>query len=207
MDAEGFVGIRSLADGSEQPVGLAREGSVLVTPVANDYVELVRRGRVYVACTGAAGVAPGTALSTTPPFQLWNPPGSNKVLVPIRVRVGYVSGTLGAGTIVLAGAAQAGTPSGGTELNPVRADFVASHGVGRAFQGSTLSTTPTLIQPVAIVGAALATSVFFPQICTDDLDGALCVPPGNVLCLQEIGAAGTSPLVLLSLGWAELDYP
>ena len=39
----------------------------------------------------------------------------------------------------------------------------------------------------------------------DALDGMLVVPPGSILSLEGVAAAGTSPLVTLGLTWAEVN--
>lgn len=207
MLAEAYVGLRNLADGVLQGLGINREGALLTSALSPDYAELARRGLVFAAVTGAAGVAPGTALSTTPPFTLYNPQNSGKILVPTSVRVGYLSGTLGAGTIFYCGTQQTATPSGGTALTAVRTDFSAASGAGKAFQGSTLQNTPVAIAPGAYMGPALATTVQFPALTKDYLDGAIVVPPGNVFTIQMIGGAGTAPLVFFGVKWAELVYP
>src|ERR1700675_1858043 len=60
------------------------------------YQEMAIRG-LYHVVTPVAGVAPGTALSTTPPHILWNPPNSGVVGVLIRSQMSWISGTLGLG--------------------------------------------------------------------------------------------------------------
>lgn len=161
----------------------------------------------YAASTAVAGVAPGTAFSTTPPLALWNPPvaaQSNPVEEIVAVleaaRLAYVSGTLGAGVLCYGIVDQATAPTGGTELT-VR----ATHGSPltakcRAFQGSTLSGTPALLMPAFTV----AGSPSGIGLLEDLLEGAIALAPGKALVLQETGAAGTSPLVQLSFQWLEL---
>jgi hypothetical protein len=161
---------------------------------------------LFAASTAVAGVAPGTALSTTPPLAIWNPPaalaggGTEVVAVIDSARLAYVSGTLGAGVIQYAIVAQATAPTGGTELT-VR----ATHGspltaVCRAFQGSTLAGTPALLFPAFTV----ASSPSGVGLLKDVLDGELALAPGFALVLQEVGTAGTSPLVQLSMQWLEV---
>lgn len=183
----------------------------------NASIEVLRASNrdLFVACTPATGVAPGTALSTTPPLILWNPPdsylqgvGGNQnrecTAVIISSRCVFVSGTLGAGNIVYAVVDQATQPTGGTQLT-VQQLGLGPAGSGlqpicQAFQGSTLLATPTLLMPAYSINAAPLTG----PVMRDYLDGEIVLGPGKALVMQEIGAAGTSPLVQLAFSWLEV---
>ena len=152
-----------------------------------------------------AGVAPGTALSTTPPLAVWNPPNSGFNLVLMKTAVGYVSGTLGAGTIAYAYvASQTTVPTTGTELVPVCTKLGYPRGVGRAFTGSTLASTPAILRPGFSMGAFLATTAIQPFQVQDMVEGCIIIPQGAVFVMQGIAAAGTTPLVILSAEWEEI---
>ena len=142
---------------------------------------------LFHASTAVAGVAPGTALSTTPPMVLWNPPASGKMAAIVRVRIAYLSGALGAGSVVYARADQITVPSGGTELVPISGALQALSGTIRAFQGSTLTNTPTIVAPAFTLTAA-------PSISPgqDEVAGELCILPGQAFAIQAIAAAGTN---------------
>jgi hypothetical protein len=158
---------------------------------------------IFAACTPVAGVAPGTVLSTTPPFTLWNPPNTGRQiqLVPIEALLGFVSGTLGAGSVVYGVVAQPTQPTGGTVLTPQPAVLGnAATPIGQAFQGATLATTPTLIKPAFVLEATPT------KVQKDAIEGALALLPGQALVMQGVAAAGTSPLVLLALEWAETVF-
>jgi hypothetical protein len=162
---------------------------------------------LFAATTPVAGVAPGTALSTAPPFTLWcppqsavAPPESAVIAVLDEARLAFVSGTLGAGVVQWAITAQATAPTGGTALTPQ-----ATHGspltpICKAYQGATLSGVPTALFPAFTV----ASSPSGVGLLKDVLDGALALAPGYALCLQEVGAGGTSPLVQFSMQWLEV---
>lgn len=205
MINEILAGIFTRADGAQ---GVARGTRTGCTAVANGhgaYTEPASRGTIMEACNAVAGVAPGTALSTAPPLALWNPPSSGKNLAVLKSYMGFVSGTLGAGTIVYALVpSQTTVPTGGTELTPQCSLLGAPRGVGRAFTGSTLSATPTILRPAFVLGAFVNTAATAPDPALDLVDGAIVLPPGTVLCMQGVAAAGTSPLVLLSLIYEEL---
>lgn len=213
---EGRVGPAYALDGNENEGRLTRDSAWVVQEMHGRYTESVYRGGananmkggVFSAATGAAGVAPGTALGTAPPLALWNPLNSGVIVSLIDASLGYISGTLGAGTIVLAGgiagqAQQTTTPSGGTALTSANNYLGGAAGAGKAFQGSTIAITPTVLRPVFTLGAYLATTAW-PGIAVEvPLEGKIQIPPGGIVCLQGISAAGSTPLVSLGLTWEE----
>lgn len=202
---QGRVGPVDVGNGVYSAMRMDKQSAQVVTNAHGKYHEAASRGTLFHATIAAAGVAPGTALSTAPAFCLWNPTGSGKLLSIKQVFVGYVSGTLGAGTLVHAqNASQVAAPTGGTELTPVCALLNGTRGTGRAFTGSTVSATTTLIRPSMTMGAALASSVAFPSLVMDEVDGSIVVPAGVAYAYQGIAAAGTSPLVLIGVLWEEL---
>lgn len=202
MLAELEVGVESspMSDGTEQAGRLGRYGQVLVSHYLPSYAELVGRATVFTATTAAAGVAPGTAASTTPPFALHNPANSGKHLIVLRTTCSIISGTLGAGTVYLEYCVQSAAPTGGTALTAVETRIGGGgSSTGKCYQGSTVSATPTLLQPAHQVLAAEATPTHCP------VSGSIIVLPGYALALEETGAAGTAPKVALSITWAEVS--
>jgi hypothetical protein len=170
------------------------------------WTKLVGSGKTFVASTAVAGVAPGTALSTTPPMALYNPTLSTVRLAIQQVSIGYVSGTLGAGTILYAKhGAQAADPTTGAELTPV-CTLVgkADDAVAKAFQGSTISGTPTILRAAFGLGASLASTAVNPWQAKDEVNGEFIILPGYVFVVQGLTAAGSTPLVLISVTWTEL---
>lgn len=201
------VGPNIVADGAGlgQAMRGSREGAGVVATLHGAYTEGARYGMYMCGANAVAGVAPGTALSTTPPLALWNPPSSNRKLSLLKTSMGYVSGTLGAGSVVLAAVlSQTTVPSTGTELVPVCTDLGMPRGVGRLFTGSTWVSTPQILYPIFQFGAALATSVYQISDCIDVVDGSIVLEPGSGIMLQGIAAAGTSPLVIFGMVWEEL---
>ena len=206
MDLEGRVGLVAGSDGSKHPLRIDKTGAVTIVSAHPLYSEPCLRGNMFVAATAVTGVAPGTALSTTPPFCLWNPLNSGTNLILLKTSVGYVSGTLGAGSIVYAYfTPQATVPSTGAELTPVCTKIGFVKGVGRVFQGSTISGTPLILRPAFNLGAFLATTADPPRTCQDLLEGEIIVPPATCFVMQGVTAAGTSPLVILSAVWEETE--
>jgi hypothetical protein len=205
MISEVKVGPQLLADGVQGTMRGERTGGAVFAPLHGAYTEAARYGNMFVAANAVAGVAPGTALSTTPPFALWNPPGSGKILSVLKLMMGYVSGTLGAGSVLLSAVlSQVTVPTTGTELVPVCTSLGMPRGVGRTFTGSTWVSTPQILYPIISMGAFLATTAINPWDAIDVVDGSMIVQPGTGIMLQEIGAAGTSPLVVFGAKWEEL---
>lgn len=204
MIAEIKAGPQFLSDGAPATLRGDKTGAAVFTAAHAQYLEPAYRGTIMEACTAAAGVAPGTALSTTPPIAIWNPPSSGKNIAILKTSMGYVSGTFGAGTMVYAVVpSQTTVPTTGTELVPQSTLIGAPRGVGRVFSGSTLAAVPTILRPAFTFGAILATSVFPPDVILDLVDGAIIVAPGTVFCMQGIATAGTTPLALLAFSYEE----
>lgn len=198
-------GLKTISAGVQTVMRGDSTGAGVFAQAHGEWTDASVNARVMIASTGVAGVAPGTAFSATPPMAIWNPPGSGFYLSILKVALGYVSGTLGSGEVYAAQwPSQTTVPSTGTELTPVCAALGFPRGVGRAFQGSTVAGTVTLIRPVFVLPPMLATSVFQITPCYDELRGEITVPPGAVFALQATAAAGTSPLVTFGVVWEEL---
>jgi len=205
MLAEGRTGAVTAGDGSINGLRLDKTGAITIVSAHPLYSEASLRGNMFIASTAVAGVAPGTALSTTPPMALLNPINSGVDLVILKTAVGYISGTLGAGNIVYAYyTPQATIPAGGAELTPVCTKVGQIKGAGRAFQGSTISGTPLIFRPAYNMGAALATTALGIGTCQDLVEGEIIVPPATAFVIQGVAGAGTTPLVLISICWEEI---
>lgn len=203
--AQGQVGPKFAGEGSLLPLRLSKTGAQVVTNAHGKYHEAAARGKLFIASIAVAGVAPGTALSTTPAFAIWNPVGSG-ILVSIKqIFLGYVSGTLGAGSMVHAmNVSQVTAPTGGTELVAVPALLSGARGAARSFTGSTVSAATTLLRPSMSLGAGLASTAAFPSLVMDEVDGGIVIPQGVVYAYQGVAAAGTSPLVMIGAVYEEI---
>jgi len=206
MLAEGRTGLQSRTDGTVDGLRTDKTGAITIVSAHPLYSEASLRANMFVVSTAVTGIAPGTALSTTPPLTLLNPLNSGVDLVILKTSVGYISGTLGAGTIVYAYfTPQASLPTGGTELTPVCTKIGQIKGSGRAFQGSTISGTPLILRPAYSMGAFLATTADPIRTCQDLVEGEIVVPPATVFVMQAVAAAGTTPLVAMSIVWEEMN--
>lgn len=206
MELTGRVGPQAVGDNSSLPFRLDKTAAMVLGRAHGTYFEQGSRASSFIASSAVAGVAPGTVLSTTPPMIIWNPPGSQKLVGINKLSLSYVSGTLGAGSVLIAQAIQTTAPTGGTELVP--ASTLMGSGLRstiRAFQGSTLAVTPTLVRPSGIIlNAMLASTASQPQSpIEDDLGSEFVLTPGNVFVLQGLAGGGSTPLVVLSVTFEE----
>lgn len=201
----GPASLSGLGDGVPVTARGDKTGAIVNAQVHGAYTESASRSVLHVASNAVAGVAPGTALGTTPPFALWNPPGSGRKISVLKCTMGYVSGTLGAGSIVLAAVlSQVTVPTTGTELVPVCTDLGMPRGVGRIFTGSTWVSTPQILYPIISMGAFLATTAVPLWDTIDVVDGSIIVEPGTGVMMQGVAAAGTSPLVIFGMKYEEI---
>lgn len=175
-----------------------------VYQIRGKYYSAARAGRIFHAATAVTGVAPGTAISTTAGFALHNPFGSGVNLAILKASIGYISGTLGAGTIYhLANENPVTTTPDGTAITPVPALLNGAAPLGKPLTTATI-VEPTLIRPFCSLGASLASTAEAPWRIEEDVDGAIVVPPGCTYALHGICAAGTSPLIGYGVTWEEI---
>lgn len=208
-EGKGYIGDLGSPIGNDTPTGisLGQWAQLLVSPLLAEHAELALRGQTYSAGTAATGVAPGTSIGTTGAFTLANPSGSGKNLIVLRASCGYISGTLGAGTVWFLGnvnpAAAAVT---GTAITVVKTKLSATSAgnSGLAFTTSTLPANPTILRPWFSLTALLASTAVAPYIISEDLKGEFVVAPGCSLTFHATAAAGSTPLVAFGATWAEV---
>lgn len=201
----GRVGKQYVSDGTHAELRMGTQADLIIAAGKGKYAEAAQRGELFVVSTGVAGVAPGTALSTTPPMAIHNPSGSSVLISILRVALGYVSGTLGAGSLVYAEVTDAANPTGGTTLT---ADStLLGNPVGKAYigQGDTVDATPTILRPSGLIlGATLASTAVSYAPLVDDIDGEFLVPEGETFVVEGVAAGGSSPLVMIGVTYQEI---
>jgi hypothetical protein len=208
MLAIGEVGNPVLApsqDGDEEPLTYGRTGAAHVQFGHADFFHATIESRVWSAVTAVAGVAPGTSLSTTAAFWLHNPIGSKVVLSIIRSSCGYLSGTIGAGTVFYTThAGRAVARATGTAIVPRNRLLMGDPACAAIPLTTATVTTQVAIRPAFVLGALAATDVVGITLGVDFPDGDIVVKPGYGVGLHAIAAAGTTPRVLLSMTWEEI---
>jgi len=199
----GRAGFQLLTDGAEGLLRLGKEGQLIVGEGQAKLYEAARRGRLWWVLSGT--VAPGTSVGTTAAFALANPAGSGVDLVIHKIGMGYVSGTLGAGVIMACIGAKSDTAVSGTALTSRAARGGGAGSKGAGFTTATLPASPNIYSAVWNVSAIEGTGTSaLPAEATINVDGAIVIPEGCSLSLQEIGGVGTSPLVRFSACWEEV---
>lgn len=202
-----YVGPRNLTTGqvSEDAHRADHTGALVVSPFGGLYDSSLF-GRIFHGTTAATGVAPGTAIGTTAAFSLYNPAGNDVDLVVLMARLGYVSGTLGAGFVAwVANTNPAAAAVTGTAITAVNAKLGGGLAAkGKPLTTATLPAAPTLTRVAFNLQASLASTAVAPWVAEDNVDGAIVISPGCTISLEATAAAGTSPLVVYSVTWAEV---
>lgn len=196
----------SAADGANMVLARADVLRGQVVNSAGAYAEISRQGRVFSGGTAVTGVAPGTAIGTTAACALYNPQNSGVDLVVLEATLAYLSGTLGIGFIHWIAhdsptqAAITGTACVGVNA---RIDGV-NNGKGSMLTTATVPSAGKVIRPFCNLPPMLATTVLTPWLHKDVVAGSISIAPGCGVSLQGTAAAGTSPLVVFGLLWAEV---
>jgi len=210
MLIEGKPGPSVLQDGALSTVRLGRDGATATQDAHGRYTEATARGVVFwqdsATVTLAAANTSAGALGTIKLINgFWNPQGSGKNCFILSVAVTYTSGTA-TGAIVynylpnvvlsnaVTGTIQSGFLGAGATLSVVKAE------TGVILASNTPLATSVAIQlgVVGLQGAGVAT----PTGIYEEVAGRICVPPGTVFGLAQIGA-GTG-VVQSTMSWEEL---
>lgn len=183
-----------------------KSGELITGHAHGGYYENASRGLTYTTADGT-GTAPGTAIGTTAAFTLYNPANSGKRLAIQKVSLGYISGTLGAGTVFHCAniSTSQAAPSSGTALTMTNCDLGnAATPVGVARVGGTVASGTRALRPLCSLGASLASTAAAPWVVTEDVNGEIVVEPGTSYQVQGVTAAGSSPLVAIGVTWTEV---
>ena len=189
-----------------------KAGEMLVAELHAKYYTNSVRGNMYIGSTAAAGVAIPIFSSTTQQFGIMNPLGSNMVLVPVRVNIGWVSGPAAPGNVVLGyltgvGASIAtGAPiSAATTGTPVPSNLVGKASAMKLLTAGITTTAPSLLMSLGInnltTTAATTGATAFEQ--KYDFDGHITVPPGNAIYVAANVAAYETAII--SVVWEEVS--
>lgn len=206
LEGKVYEGPISLANGAPAEARFVKNRSIAMVQGQGRYQDAVLRGRCFVGGTAATGVAPGTAIGTTAAFSLFNPAGSGVNLVLLKVSMGYVSGTLGAGLVhFLANTNVAAAAVTGTAITAVNCLLGSGYASGgKPLTTATLPATPTVMRPFCSLDASLASSVVGPWKMEEDVDGEIVIMPGCCLSLHATAAGGATPLVCYGAMWEDV---
>ncbi len=195
-EVTGQVGPFTLGDNQQgNAFRQTRTGEMAVTQVHAHYSEQMNRGNVFIAATGAAGIALIVPATTGGHPTLWNPAGSGVNLNILAVRLGYVSGTAAAFGLEFAITTNAGS-SIGTAAPIVTFTQVA---VVNAQAGgpvtskarwapavNTFTAAPVFYDTIGFGSYVTSAVVPWPLLATH-YDGGLGLAPGNAfsVCTQQ----------------------
>jgi hypothetical protein len=164
----------------------------------------VRGGNTFFV-TNSAAQALSVNSTTATGIILYNPATSGVNLAIMEVIVQLASLPAGAFGVVLTGGVQSTTVTQTTTnvANGILNALVGAGSASKATVGSsaTIATAKILrIIPLG-AGATEASSTSFPPFAKDSVNGALVIPPGNVVSLQGITTAST---VWGQITWQEI---
>ncbi len=203
------VGPLQGVDGSNMANRFTTWSSAVVQQAGGKYAEAVARGNCYSAAIPSGGLAvAAVTVTTTGLLTVHNPLNSGKRLVFLRAICAYVSGTLGAGNIVLAVSpgVTATLISGGTAIVPVNM-LAGASGTGSVatVQSAATIAAPIPVRNLANIMTITAAVTDSPHLCTDDIDGEIqCLPGTGLTICGTIVGAGSSPKLHFALMWEEV---
>jgi len=165
-------------------------------------------GNVFIGSTTYAGIIPPLYSATGQLFGLWNPAGSGKNAMLIKLNLGVVTvntpvvGSLGLSYLPNAGSAL-GTPiSAFTATAPVNGLVGRTGGNSAQFTLSATITTPTFFYTLGLSqeSATPGTGLYWLE---HDFEGAVIVPPNTYIGLGSSAALGQT--CQATLVWTELS--
>jgi len=193
------VGESQNADGAIIDGRSGKQGDLIVSGLHGKFTEQALRGNVYSACNQAA-VAITAALATTyTGFVISNPATSGYNLAVLEA--GFAAAAaMAAGAVGL----MYGTTSSAiaAAITPVNRKLGGKGSVAVVDDGSTLPSTPVLLQVIGEVGSVATTSygTVGPHICK--LDGSLIIPPGYYVAFYH--TAGHTAAIVCHMVWEEI---
>ena len=170
-------------------------------------------GSMFIGTTAAAGVKPPAYNATAHTFCLWNPVGSGKNIVPVRLSVGFVDTTGAAGNIVIS--YQNGVGSQAATGSPITAITQVAPLSAYVNSGppSVMKFAPATATFAAATSLLMTTGI--SQLVTTATDatngqwtseynfnGALIVPQGTAICVA--GNIALLSNMNITLVWQEI---
>ena len=202
---QGKEGIQAIAAGGNPEVRTDHSGATVVSPLFG--FENARKSQTFTASTAVGGVAPGTSVGTAAGFALQNPDAGSTWLVLRRIRMAYLSGTLGAGAIALVSHV-AGADFTGTAITPISSRLGSGTAAGLAFTAATVPASGTVVRYLGSIQASLASTAVGGWLFDCDLtNDPIIIAAALGVSIQGITAAGSTPLVLYSVTFDEVAVP
>lgn len=206
----------SLADGATPGILGGKQGDAIVSNLHGKYYTQASRGNVFYGGTDEAGLA-FTIFSNAAfvGLLLWNPSGSGKNLVPIKVNVcpltqgGTAASGWGYAWINNAGSslATAAVASAYTLVTATRGSAVCSvagqgASVARVGSGATFTTALAWGRAASFGTSTGAVTTQLAVTLTEDFDGMTIIPPGTIFAVTSAILSGITATA--SIVWAEV---
>jgi len=163
---------------------------------------------------GGSGITIPIYTSTSPTFALWNPAGSNKLVVPVSLSIGVeatataVIATLGFGQVLTTGASAAtAAPIAAWTDGSVWNGRVGRTGGNYGRLGVATTTLTTAANFFYSLGLSQATTALAPGLInlTHVFNDALILEPGTMVHLVGNPAAPAEAMTP-SIVWYEVPY-
>lgn len=210
----------NIADGTLASQTGGRQGQGLVDEVHGRYFNQSYRNNLWVAsnATGAPVAVPLFATNATPLFGVFNPAGSGKAIVPVRINFGWTAGTGIAGCLGYAYVNPAGTAAAGTAA-PIstytagptiqmaqvglpysgQTVFGISFSIGGAVSALKMHRWSSLGQGAPITSTAAVWNMF------EEFDGTVIIPPNTLWA--PVASVAIAETFQISLVAYEIQWP
>jgi hypothetical protein len=202
------TGIPNIADGtSKYQPRVTREGATVINQLHGEYAEQLRRGKIWIATAGVAGLALITSATTGGHPTIFNPAGSGVFLSFISLSLNSMeSGSMApsalgwyATTSAGSGAATGGAILTFTEVAPINAlvGFGGTSAAKWAPATNTFTAAPAFYCgadfSLVTLGSANTASVPFSMVA--EYHGKLGLYPGTALSLCSVAATTTNKFI------------
>jgi hypothetical protein len=180
-----------------------------------DILQQALKGRTFVGTVaGGSGITVPIYNTTSPTFALWNPLGSNKLIVPIQITLGVeATATPAISTFGLAQSTFAGANIGTAAPVTAWTDGVVYPGrIGRVggnsgrigVATSTLASASTFFYGLGFSQATTALAAGLVSL-QHDFHDSIVIEPGNLVSLVGNPAAPVEAVTPM-FSWYELDW-
>ena len=197
--AAGQPGPNVVGDGASAPLRTGRLGELISSELHPRYFESVFRGNSFSACNQATQAVSVALATTYTGFCLYNPVGSNKLLIPTKVKLALTAAPAAAASLglITGFSATGGVTAQTTKLVPTSNFLGAPAGVGIALSAATLVTPTWLFQLYDAFTAAALPAPTLPI----DLEGMFVIPPGAFIAIGAL----TAVTGFMSMAWEEIQ--
>jgi hypothetical protein len=203
-----ITGIPNISDGtSKYQPRVTREGATVINQLHGEYAEQLRRGKIFIATVGVAGIALITSATTGGHPTIWNPAGSGVILSFISLSLNSMENGSQAPTglgwyiTTSAGAAAATGAAILTWTNVAPVNALAGFGGTSAALWAPATNTFTAA-PAFYLGADFsmatlgsANTATSPWANIAQYDGKIGLYPGTALSLCSVNATTTNKFI------------